>query len=109
MKIFIVGLSLFVTCCHQMNTTDTVPLSKLNDSTFAVDTSVSISFDPTTHIIVPIYKGDWDSLKKVNDSLTTKLFLANYKVEKVKYYLHIAIKNPSQTKFLKSWISRAVQ
>lgn len=50
-----------------------------------------------------------DSLKRQNDSLKTKLFVANYKVERVRYYLKIAIKNPSQTKFLKSWISRAIQ
>lgn len=50
-----------------------------------------------------------DSLKAVIKTLNSKLFLANYKVERVRYYLKIAIKNPSQTKFLKSWIGRAIQ
>jgi len=48
-------------------------------------------------------------LKKTNDSLYSKLFLANYKVEKVKYYLAIIARNPSQRKFLLGWMRRAVQ
>ena len=47
--------------------------------------------------------------QKTIDSLRSKLFLANYRVERVRYYLKIAIRNPSQDKFLKSWISRAVK
>lgn len=43
-----------------------------------------------------------------NDSLKTALFLANYKVEKVKYYLKICNKNPTNNKFLKGWVTRAV-
>jgi hypothetical protein len=43
------------------------------------------------------------------DSLRTALFNANYKLTRVKYYLHIAIKHPSQQKFLTSWISRAIK
>lgn len=58
-------------------------------------------------IMVPACKED--SLRKVNDSLKTRLFLAEYKIQRVKYYLHIAINKPSQRKFLTSWISRAVQ
>jgi hypothetical protein len=49
-----------------------------------------------------------DSLQHTIDSLSRKLFLAEYKIQRVKYYLHIAIKNPSQTKFLKGWIKRAI-
>ena len=37
-----------------------------------------------------------------------KLFVANLKIERVRYYLAIAQKNPSQTKFLKGWINRAL-
>jgi hypothetical protein len=42
------------------------------------------------------------------DSLNKKLFVANLKLERVRYYLAIAQKNPSQTKFLKGWINRAL-
>ena len=50
-----------------------------------------------------------DSLLMVIDSLKTQLFLSNYKVEKVKYYLKIVDKNPSQVKFLRGWMRRAVE
>lgn len=50
-----------------------------------------------------------NNLKSINDSLTTQLFLAKYRIERVKYYLNICLKNPSQDKFLKGWIRRAVQ
>lgn len=50
-----------------------------------------------------------DSLLHVIDSLRTKLFIANYKIERVRYYNKICIHNPKQTKFLTGWILRAVQ
>ena len=50
-----------------------------------------------------------DSLAVELDSLKKKLFVANFKVERVRYYLNICQKNPSQSKFLKGWVSRAVQ
>ena len=52
---------------------------------------------------------NFKQLKTINDSLYTKLLLSNYKVEKVKYYLGICDRNPSQKKFLFGWMKRAVQ
>jgi hypothetical protein len=46
--------------------------------------------------------------QKETDSLKTKLFIANYKMERVKYYLKICLRNPKQDRFLKGWINRAV-
>lgn len=43
------------------------------------------------------------------DSLKERLFVSDYKLQRVRYYLNIAIKNPSQTKFLKGWIGRAIE
>jgi hypothetical protein len=58
----------------------------------------------------------YDSLFKKNivlqaktDSLKTKLFLSNYKVEKVKFYLRIVERKPSQKVFLRGWVTRAVK
>lgn len=50
-----------------------------------------------------------DSLQAKVDSLKTELFLAKYKIEKVKYYLAIVRRNPSQQKFLRGWVIRAVE
>ncbi len=43
------------------------------------------------------------------DSLKERLFVIDYKLQRVRYYLNIAINNPSQTKFLKGWIRRVIE
>lgn len=53
-----------------------------------------------------------DSIIKIkvsSDSLKTKLFLSNYKIEKVRFYLSICKRKPTNDKFLKGWISRAIK
>ncbi len=53
-----------------------------------------------------------DSIQKLHvslDSLKSSLFVSNYKIERVKYYLKICYKKPSQDVFLKGWVNRAVQ
>lgn len=47
--------------------------------------------------------------ERVIDSLKDALFIANYKVERVRYYWNIVNRNPSQVKFLKGWIKRAIE
>jgi len=47
--------------------------------------------------------------RKQIDSISKKLFIANYKIERVKYYLSICLRNPKQDKFLKGWVKRAVE
>jgi hypothetical protein len=49
-----------------------------------------------------------DSLTRTVDSLKKQLFVANFKVERVRYYLKVVDKNPSQSKFLRGWVKRAV-
>jgi len=72
----------------------------------------------TVEVPVPVSSADLstidfrsyqDSIVKVIDTLKTNLFISEYKVEKVKYYLSIVLRNPSQEKFLKGWIRRAVE
>ncbi|MEJ7611347.1 MAG: putative peptidoglycan-binding domain-containing protein [Ferruginibacter sp.] len=47
--------------------------------------------------------------KRKIDSLATALHLANYKVEKVKFYLRLVDQKASNGVFLKGWVKRAVQ
>lgn len=47
--------------------------------------------------------------KKLVDSLRNALYAANFKLERVKFYLNICLKNPTQDKFLKGWLVRAVK
>lgn len=66
-----------------------------------------ISFDSI--ISIRVDTSEYSALRRENDSLRTALFQAQFKVNKVRYYLKICLKNPSQDKFLKGWIKRAIQ
>lgn len=51
------------------------------------------------------------SIQKQNmayDSIRNELILANYRIERVRYYVGICIRKPSQKKFLLGWTRRAV-
>ena len=56
-----------------------------------------------------LYQKKCDSLHLVCDSLNKSLFLSNYKITQAKYYLKICINNPSQDRFLKGWMRRALE
>lgn len=47
-------------------------------------------------------------LLRRNDSLHSRLLVADYKLERVGYYLRIVNRNPSQVKFLRGWLNRAL-
>ena len=49
-----------------------------------------------------------DSLKLVRDSLGENLFIANYKLARIKYYTKIVDDKPAQIKFYKGWIKRTL-
>lgn len=50
-----------------------------------------------------------DSIAFVNRRLADSLLHKKLIISNVQYYLNICLKNPSQDKFLKGWIKRAVQ
>lgn len=53
----------------------------------------------TKHII--------DSLQQANDSLTGKLQVASYKLERIRYYNDVA-KRGNNIRFLRGWINRVL-
>lgn len=48
-----------------------------------------------------------DSLRHINDSLNSKLFIANYKLKRVEYYNSVAAKG-NNIKYLRGWINRVL-
>lgn len=50
---------------------------------------------------------DSTCIKKV-DSLKTQLVLTKYQLKKIKFYVDLCMKNPSQRKFLTGWIRRVI-
>ena len=50
-----------------------------------------------------------DSLNSVRDSIGEDLFVARYKLSRIKYYTNLVDKKPSQMKFYKGWINRVLK
>ena len=91
-KIFLaVSLMVLVSC-----TSGKAPLKKMvADTCIQNDTTIQ-------------QKAINDSTKHLIDSLRTKLFLANYKVEQIKFYVKLCDKKKSQKVFLLGWLHRVL-
>lgn len=50
-----------------------------------------------------------DSLNYIKDSIGEDLFVARYKLGRIKYYTNIVNKKPSQLKYYKGWINRVLK
>lgn len=89
--------------------------SKVEKPKTVSDSTVNIQVDTITNVILlPCPSADslmavLSAEEKKMDSLKTELFLSDLRIEKVKYYTGIVDRNPSQIKFLRGWIRRAVQ
>lgn len=49
-----------------------------------------------------------DSFNVINNNINEELFVAKYKLERIKYYTNIVDKKPKQIKFYKGWIKRVL-
>lgn len=68
-----------------------------------------IPIDTTENVISKVNNTKYiiDSLQQANDSLTGKLQVANYKLERIRYYNDIA-KRGNNIRFLRGWINRVL-
>lgn len=68
-----------------------------------------IPIDTTENVISKVNNTKYiiDSLQQANDSLTGKLQVANYKLERIRYYNDVA-KRGNNIKFLRGWINRVL-
>lgn len=55
-----------------------------------------------------VLKNKYDSLNAINKNLGSQLLQKKLIIENAKYYLNIANKKPSQVKFLRGWMNRAL-
>ncbi len=79
-----------------------------NDKPVIVEQKLPVPNTRYDSLVLELNKNIY-AFAKQRDSLKTKLFLAQYKIEKVKYYLSIVDRKPSQIKYLKGWVRRAVE
>lgn len=108
--IFII-LALFMSCKQA----EPSPKNEKPVTNVRVDT-VFISRIDTVYISQPAKQNDNilrlqtqnDSLKVANNKLGKELLHNKLIIQNAKYYLNIANKNPSQQKFLRGWMNRAL-
>lgn len=73
---------------------------KATDTVFVTDTERIMFLEHKCHLLQ-------DSLNIVRDSLGKDLFIANYKLSRIKYYNNIAAKG-NNIKYLRGWINRVI-
>lgn len=93
-NILILFFIFLASACHSQTMEKDYYLNKVKDSII---------------VVANVEKSRADSLKKLSDSLYFKLLVANDKIARIKRYVKICDKNPSQKKFFFGWISRAVK
>jgi len=118
MKAFISIIFLLVISCSQKRQNASVTVKPTNDTFFEPGAILkdTIHFHDTVcldkmHDTIKVYalkSKKEDSLVIVVRDLKSKLFVAKYDIERVRYYLKICQRNPKQVKFLVSWINRAI-
>lgn len=105
LSIIIVGICVIILCTVCTNfKNNTIPVEKI----------IYVPITDTTCVDSLIYyreqlRRTQDSLAYVKDSLGEDLFVARYKLGRIKYYTDIVDNKPSQIKFYKGWIKRALK
>lgn len=111
MKYIVFIMIIIFVSCKSVQTKTAYEVNNITDTLFVHDTiNVVDTFYIEYKTTDTIYQVNTDTVYKGNcDSLIEKLFVSEYKLQRVRYYLNIAIKSPSQTKFLKGWIIRVIE
>lgn len=111
MKNIIYILLLSLVSCKSIQTKTVYEIQTKTDTLTVRDTiNIIDTFYVEYKTTDTVFVQNLDTIRLGNcDSLKERLFVSDYKLQRVRYYLNIAIKNPSQTKFLKGWIRRAIE
>lgn len=94
--VLIIIASLFISC-------NNTPVEKIVYIPIEDSTSISENI-----IVREQLRLTRDSLNFIRDSLGEDLFIAKYKLGRIKYYTDIVDNNASQIKFYKGWIRRVL-
>lgn len=97
---------------ENMQTTDSVVY--LPSKVVNVDSIVQVKIDSVTESMRYLKQENtvllkrYDSLKSDNNKLAKDLLHQKLVIENARYYLNIVNKNPTQQKFLRGWMNRAL-
>lgn len=100
-KLFIVIIASIVTSCRYsppVKETIYVPVRDTVNEQTNIARIIRLEHD------IALYQ---DSIKLIRDSLSVSLFIANYKLAKIKRYNELAAKG-NNIKYLRGWINRAL-
>ena len=100
-KLFIVIIASIITSCRYsppVKETIYVPVKDTVNEQSNIARIIRLEYD------IVLYQ---DSLRLVRDSLGENLFIANYKLAKIKRYNELAAKG-NNIKYLRGWINRAL-
>lgn len=100
-KLFIVIIASIVTSCRYSPPVKEVIYIPVKDT---INEQTNIARIIRLEHDITLYQ---DSLKLVRDSLGENLFIANYKLAKIKRYNELAAKG-NNIKYLRGWINRAL-
>lgn len=103
-SIIIIGICVIVLCTICIN---------FKNNTISVEKTIYVPITDTTCVDSLIYYREQlrrtkDTLAYIKDSLGEDLFVAKYKLERIRYYTQIVDNKPSQIKFYKGWIKRVL-
>ena len=103
-SIIIIGICIIVLCTICIN---------FKNNTIPVEKTIYVPITDTTCVDSLIYYREQlrrtkDTLAYIKDSLGEDLFVAKYKLERIRYYTQIVDNKPSQIKFYKGWIKRVL-
>lgn len=117
-KLFLIILCLCAISCKPKVTVPREPDAMLRERFDSVSRELNIAKDSIIYLNkslelekqkYEVTVSNLNSCDSTNTVLRSDLFVANYKLGRIKEYNEIVRKNPSQVKFLRGWINRVLE
>jgi hypothetical protein len=114
-SVFLLNLLIFVSCSCSHKNIDVIQANNVaavltHDTIYVpvVDSSEVLRLQETIKNNASIVSSLMDSIKYYRDSTTTANYMNARKIEKIKYYINITEKKPTNKKFFYGWIKRTM-
>lgn len=104
-----VAIAMIIIGCSSKPVKEKVVYVPVNDSSDTTCVQRIVAANHRTELVKDSMQLIIDELKSNNDSLGENLFVANYKLQRIKRYVEIVDGKPSQVKYLKGWIKRVIK
>ncbi len=104
MKYLILVICLFFIGCNSNNRDFE---KQYEDCLVVSDSAISVIHRCTVKLLTVVEQRD--SLQRLCNTLHTKIFIEDYKLQKVDFYLNLCLKDKKKDKYLKGWIKRTLQ